>query len=190
MFNRADRLVLSAFPNGWFLLELAGSEQGNPFFHFEAKIAAAGDTHLTARALLNGQATVFLTSDTQERPVHGMITDVVETKNARYDDVLFHLTLRPRIWKMRTGAVKPISSTSRDLTVREILSQKLAAHGFNEGEDFVFQLQGRSRRRQAGHLTQNGNDLDYMIQLCERAGLHLDFDHCQRDCLVISDSTA
>ncbi|HTN83078.1 MAG TPA: contractile injection system protein, VgrG/Pvc8 family [Sorangium sp.] len=190
MVHSPDRLVLSALSElkeEPFLLGCDHLEDGNPLFRIDARFAVPGETRLDARKLLNSEATVVRTSGGAEKPVHGVITDVAEHKDARYNDVVFHVTIRPRIWRMKTRPPMPLSGAPRDLSVQEILSQKLKAHGFSEDDDFVFRLRRRSKPRRTESLAESSNDLDYLVQLCDRAGLQLSFEHHERDCLIISD---
>ncbi|XXY52792.1 contractile injection system protein, VgrG/Pvc8 family [Sorangium sp. So ce269] len=154
-------------------------------YRYDVELAVDDPASLRDRALWKSRAALVFVTGGEETFVHGMVAELSQVQHADLGGISLHLALVPRVWEMTRVTAR---GTFLNLAVPEIVTRKLTAAGFKEGEDFRWSLQ-REHRPHERLVQHDRSDFDFIEELCKVAGLSLSFAHGDgRDVLVISDT--
>ncbi|WP_437501176.1 contractile injection system protein, VgrG/Pvc8 family [Sorangium sp. So ce1099] len=154
-------------------------------YRYDVELAVDDPASLRDRALWKSRATLVFVTGGEETLVHGMVAELSQVQHADLGGISLHLALVPRVWEMTRVTAR---GTFLNLAIPEIVTRKLTAAGFKEGEDFRWSLQ-REHQPHERLVQHDRSDLDFIEELCKVAGLSLSFAHGgDREVLVISDT--
>ncbi|WP_437753143.1 contractile injection system protein, VgrG/Pvc8 family [Sorangium sp. So ce1389] len=186
MARRSVRLESTALAGVPFVLCRTRRASGaRGLYRYDVELAVEDPASLRGRALWKGRATLVFVANGEETFVHGMVAEHSLVQHADLDGISLHLAIVPRVWEMTRVTAR---GTFLNLAVPEIVTRKLTAAGFKEGEDFRLNLQ-REHRPHDRLVQHDRSDFDFIEELCKMAGLSFSFLHSgEREVLVISDT--
>ncbi len=180
---------------------VSGSEEISRLFAFEVDVVALNADRDNPEELLGATARLVFTVDGEEaRVVHGFVAGLEDRlsttialpavsgdREPGQSPRALRLHFVPRAHRL---ALVETQEVFVDLSVPEIIKQKLELCGFQEASDFALLL-GDSYPRRESVVQYRESDLAFIERLCEHAGIAYHFDHRGGvDKLVFSDKNA
>ena len=119
------------------------------------------------------------------RKVFGVITRVVEEVGETGGFLVFHLSIRPRLWQLTQQSRLRVCTHN---TIPEIIEAVLKESGFIAGSDYVFKL-SNTYEKKSFVIQYNETDFSFISRLTEHWGIGFFFDHRNgHDVVVFTDS--
>ncbi len=170
------------------LHELEGVEALGALFDFRLELVCHGTNGLDEEALLSEPASlVFSRNDIDVRRLFGTISTVKDRIHSESLNLVYTLRFVPRVFSM---SLNRMSRVFVDVSVPDILKQKLQDAGFAIGDDFELRLLERYAKRELV-IQYEETDFHFMSRLAEHLGISLFFEHRDdRDVLVFSDANS
>jgi type VI secretion system secreted protein VgrG len=177
-----------AFAGDVAVHELTGRETVSQLFEFSVHVVTKRTEGLDDEAILTDPAEVVFTRGNQPvRRIHGMIAAFRDALHTESTYLGYTLTFVPRAWRM---TLNHASEVFLDLTVPEIITQKLERYGFAAGKDFELRLRASYPTRDAT-IQYKESDLQFVSRLAEHLGIAFFFEHEDgRDVMVFSDDNS
>ena len=118
------------------------------------------------------------------RKISGVITRVVEEVGATGGFLVFHLSIRPRLWLLTQRSRLRVCTHN---TIPEIIEAVLKESGFIAGSDYVFKL-SNTYEKKSFVIQYNETDFSFISRLTEHWGIGFFFDHRNgHDVVVFTD---
>lgn len=177
-----------AFAGDVAVHELTGRETISQLFEFSVHVVTKRTEGLDDEAILTDPAELVFTRGNQPvRRIHGMIAAFSDALLTESTHLGYTLTFVPRAWRM---TLNHASEVFLDLTVPEIITQKLERYGFAAGKDFELRLRSSYPTRDAT-IQYKESDLQFVSRLAEHLGIAFFFEHEEgRDVMVFSDENS
>jgi type VI secretion system secreted protein VgrG len=177
-----------AFAGDVAVHELTGRETVSQLFEFSVHVVTKRTEGLDDEAILTDPAEVVFTRGNQPvRRIYGMIAAFRDALHTESRYLGYTLTFVPRAWRM---TLNHASEVFLDLTVPEIITQKLERYGFAAGKDFELRLRASYPTRDAT-IQYKESDLQFVSRLAEHLGIAFFFEHEDgRDVMVFSDDNS
>ncbi|MEZ4443570.1 MAG: type VI secretion system tip protein TssI/VgrG [Polyangiaceae bacterium] len=172
------------------VVAMRGRESLGELFSLTVELVADDADRLDERAgrLLDERMTVDLVDQGEVvRRVHGIVSDVTFRHEVDDHRGRMSLTVVPRLWQLTQ---KHGAELFLNLTVPDVIEQKLQAIGLRKGVDYRLSLEQRYPVREL-IVQYEETDAAFLFRLCEHEGITLFFQHDdERDVVVLTDDNA
>ncbi|NUP12253.1 MAG: type VI secretion system tip protein VgrG [Polyangiaceae bacterium] len=181
---------------GIFVQRLRGSEELSRVFDFNIDIACPLVAHARASELFGATVRLVFSVDGEDvRVVHGLVAEVIDQLAADQPNALsalfgagaraYRLRIVPRVHRLTLVETQDVFV---DMSLPDIIRNKLSLFGFVEGVDFDLRLVRRYPTREFV-VQYKESDLAFLQRLTEHLGITFHFEHASGcDMIVFSDN--
>lgn len=166
---------------------LDGKERISELFSFEVLIVCPISTELTVEQVGASVSIVFDREGASIRQVHGMIAQLDDRLETEPKWRSYRLAIVPRLWRASLVTTQEVHV---NISVPDLIRQKLTLVGLEEGKDFELRLRGTYAVRELV-VQYKETDVAFIARLAEHLGICFFFEHEDGvDKLVFSDDNA
>ncbi|NUP14102.1 MAG: type VI secretion system tip protein VgrG [Polyangiaceae bacterium] len=166
---------------------LDGKEAISQLFSFEVLIVCPQEVELGDDHVGVDIAIVFERGGAPARTVHGMITQIDDRLETESEWRSYRLHIAPRLWRATLVSTQEVHV---NISVPDLIRQKLELVGLEEGQDFELRLRGTYPVREL-IVQYKETDVAFISRLAEHLGICFFFEHGSGvDKLVFSDDNA
>lgn len=168
--------------------ELEGVESLGKLFEFRIELVCIEPEGLDEESVLSEPASLVFYRDGQEmRRIFGVISAVKGRLHSESDHLAYTLHFAPRAYCL---SLNRMSRVFVDMSIPDILEQKLTDAGFVARRDFDLRLIAKYPKRELV-IQYEETDLQFVSRLAEHLGISIFTEHNDdRDVLVLSDDNS
>lgn len=156
------------------IVRLSGREAISVPFSFDLEVVVpVGGIFDPDQVLGSEVEIVFLLGEVEKRRVHGVVTAVDDLLATRDEHRTYHVKIGPRIQRLSLVQTQEVFV---DLSIPDLIAQKLDMAGFVPEVDFHFALSGSYAPRELT-VQYRETDLDFIARLTEHLGIAFFFEH-------------